>query len=183
MAGDRDQIGCVDGKRQQAQIGGAGADRRDAPIGRARPDLDFRLRMQALELAQQAGEDVEADGHPAHQPHRSTKGLARVADERDRVLEILEDAVTELQQRFTRRRDADASPDAQEHGLVQLVLEQQDLPADRRLGHVQPLTGRSERAGFRYRANDLELPQVHLGPPRGDPDYTCLFSIGSMGFV
>ena len=69
--------------------------------------------------------------------------------------------MTELQERFARRRDADAPADAQEHRLVELFLEQQDLPADRRLRHVQPLAGRREGAGFGDGPDDLELAQVH----------------------
>ena len=115
----------------------------------------------ALELAQQRREDVEADGHPADQPHRAAQRLARVADERHRVLQILEDAVTELQQRLAGRRDADAPADAQEDRLVQLFLEQEDLPADRRLRDVQPFAGSGEGAGLGDGADDLQLAQVH----------------------
>ena len=106
------------------------------------------------------GEDVEADGHPADQPDRAAQRLARVADQRDGVLQILEDAVTELEQRFAGRRDADAPADAQEDGLVQLLFEQQDLPADRRLRHVQPFAGSGEGAGFGDGADDLELAKI-----------------------
>ena len=119
------------------------------------------LRMGPLELAQQGGEDVEADGHAADEADRAAQRLARIADQRDRVLQILEDAVTELQQRFAGRRDADAPADAQEDGLVQLFFEQQDLPADRRLRHVQPFAGSGEGAGFGDGADDFELPEIH----------------------
>ncbi len=61
------------------------------------------LRVDALELAQQGREDVEADGHPADQADRAAQRLARIADQRDRVLQVLEDAMTELQQRFAGR--------------------------------------------------------------------------------
>ena len=79
----------------------------------------------------------------------------------DRVLQILEDAVAQLQQRFAGRRDADAPADAMEDRLAELVFEQQDLPADGRLRDVQLLARRRERAGFGDGADDFELPQIH----------------------
>ncbi len=158
---DGDEVGRFDGQGEEAAVGGAGADGGETAVGRARPDLDLRLRVGPLELAEQGGEDVEADRHPADQPHRAAQGLARVADQGDRVLQILEDAVTELEQRFTRRRDADAPADAEEDGLVQLLFEQEDLPADRRLRHVQPFAGSGEGAGFGDRADDFELTKIH----------------------
>ena len=71
---------------------------------------------------------------------------------------------TELQQRFAGRRDADAAPDAQEDRLLQLVFEQQDLPADRRLRDVQLVAGGGERASLGNGANDFELAKVHAIP-------------------
>ena len=59
------------------------------------------------------------------------------------------------------RRDANAPPDPQEDALVQLVLEQQNLAADRRLRHVQLSPGAGERSGLGDRLDDLELAQIH----------------------
>ena len=87
--------------------------------------------------------------------------FALVADGRDRVLQVLKDAMAQLEQRFAGRRDADAAADAMEDRLAELVLEQQDLPADRRLRDVQLLAGGGERSGVGDGADDLELPQVH----------------------
>jgi len=44
---------------------------------------------------------------------------------------------------------------------VELVLEQQDLAADRRLRDVQTCTSTGERAGFSNRPDDFELPEIH----------------------
>ncbi len=52
--------------------------------------------------------------------------------------------MTELQQRFARRRDADAPPDAQEHRLLQFIFEQQNLTADRGLRDVELVAGGGE---------------------------------------
>jgi hypothetical protein len=53
---DGDEVGRFDRQGEEAAVGGAGADRGEAAIGRARPDLDLRLRVGPLELAQQRGE-------------------------------------------------------------------------------------------------------------------------------
>ena len=76
------------------------------------------------------------------------------------VLEVLEDAVAQLEQRFACGRDADAPADPQEHRLAEFVLEQQNLPADRRLRDVQFLPGSGERAGLGDGPDDLELAKV-----------------------
>ena len=47
------------------------------------------------------------------------------------------------------RRDADAPADAVEDRLAELVLEQEDLAADRRLRDVQLVAGGGERARYR----------------------------------
>ena len=117
--------------------------------------------MDAPHLGEQRREDVEADRHAADQPHRAAQRLLRVADGRHGVLQILEDAVTQLEQRFAGRRDADAAADAVEDRLAELLLEQEDLAADRRLRDVQLLAGGRERSGVGDRADDLELPQIH----------------------
>jgi hypothetical protein len=69
--------------------------------------------------------------------------------------------MTQLQQRFACRRDADATPDAMKDGFAELLFEQKDLTADRRLRDVQLGAGRGERAGIRNGADDLELPEIH----------------------
>ena len=111
--------------------------------------------------ASSVGKHVETHRHAADQPHRAAQRLARVADRGDGVLQILEDAVAQLEQRFAGRRDADAAADAVEDRLAELVLEQQDLAADGRLGDVQLFAGGRERAGVGDGADDFELPQVH----------------------
>ena len=79
----------------------------------------------------------------------------------DGVLQVLEDAVAQLQERFASGRDADAPADAVEDRLAELLLEQQDLPADRRLRDVQLFAGGGERAGVGDGADDFELPKIH----------------------
>ena len=124
-------------------------------------NLQVETRVRPPHFSQQGREHVEADGHAAHQPHGAAQRLLRVADGRDGVPHILEDATTELQQRLARGRDADAAADAVEHRIAQLLFEQQNLAADGRLRYTQPLAGCGERPGVCDGADDLELPQVH----------------------
>ena len=49
----------------------------------------------------------------------------------------------------------------EEQLLLQLLFEQQDLPADGGLRQVQLLAGAGERSRLRDRAQDLELSKVH----------------------
>jgi len=46
--------------------------------------------------------------------------------------------------------------------LPELFLEDEDLTADRGLRHMQLLAGAGERTGLSDRANDFQLPQVHI---------------------
>ena len=84
-----------------------------------------------------------------------------LADGSDGVLQILEDAVTQLQERFTRGRDADTPANPMEDGLAELFLEKKNLPADGRLRDVELFTCGGEGAGVGDGADDLQLPQIH----------------------
>src|SRR4051812_25619759 len=69
--------------------------------------------------------------------------------------------MTELEQRFAGRGDADPASDAMKHRLAQLVLEQEDLTTDRRLRDVQLGTRGRERAAVGNGTDDLELAEIH----------------------
>ena len=58
-------------------------------------------------------------------------------------------------------RDLDPPAEPDEQRLVEFFLEQQDLPADRRLRDVQPRARGRERAAVRDRPEDFELSQIH----------------------
>src|SRR4051812_20087537 len=119
------------------------------------------MRVGPAHFCEECREDVETYGHPADQPHRSLQRFLLVADCRHGVLQVLEDAMTELQQRLAGWRDADAAADAVKHRFAELVFEEEDLPADGRLGHVQLRTGGGEGAAVRDGADDLELAEIH----------------------
>src|SRR4029453_824643 len=113
--------------------------------------------MLAFELADQGRKHVETHRHAAKQAHRAAELLLAYGDGRNRVFEVLEDAMAQLQQRLPSGGDADATPDAKKDRLLQLVFEQQNLTADRRLRHVQLVPRGRERTGFGDRTDDLEL--------------------------
>ena len=117
--------------------------------------------MHALQVLQQRRKDVEADGHPAGEPQRAAQRPRAIGDRADRVAHVQEHPLSELHERLGRRRHPHLTPDAQEQRLAELLLEQENLPADRRLRHVQLPAARRERSGFRDGLEDLELAQVH----------------------
>ena len=65
--------------------------------------------------------------------------------------------MTELENRLSRSGDLHTSSQPDEQPLVELVLEQQDLPADGGLGDVKLGTGTGEGAGLSDGADDFEL--------------------------
>src|SRR4029453_16154040 len=76
-------------------------------------------------------------------------------------LEILEHALAEAEQRRARRSDPDLAAKPEEELFLQLLLQQQDLPADGGLREMELLAGAGERSRLRNRAQYLELSQVH----------------------
>ena len=84
-----------------------------------------------------------------------------IGDRADRFADVLEHALAELHEALGRRRHPHLAADAQEQRLAELLLEQQNLAADRRLRHVQLPPARGERAGLGDRLEDFELAQVH----------------------
>ena len=72
-----------------------------------------------------------------------------------------EDPLAELHEALGRRRHAHLTPDAQKQRLAELLLEEQDLAADRRLRHMELFAARRERSGVRDGLEDLELAKVH----------------------
>ena len=131
--------------------------------------LDVDVGMVPAELLEQRREHVEAHRHPADQPQRPRQLLLRVEDALGGVADVREDAMAQLEQRLADRRDLDAPAEPDEQRLLELLLEQQDLPADGRLGDVQARAGRGEGPAFGDRAQDFELSQIHkyVLPPEG----------------
>ena len=94
-------------------------------------------------------------------PQRAAEHLLAFADERNRFLDVAEDAMAQLNEGFARGGNADAPAYAQEDGLVHLVLEQQNLAADGRLRHAQLPPRAGERSRLGHGLHDLQLPQIH----------------------
>ena len=85
-----------------------------------------------------------------------------VANLADGEGEVVEQPAAELDERLAGARGHGAASLADEDGLAQLVLEEQDLAAHRRLRDVQLFAGARKRAGLGDRAQDFELSEVHL---------------------
>ena len=130
--------GIVDRQREQREVGAPRAQPAQQPLRAAGGDLDVHVRMVLLELLQQQREHVEADGHPADEVERARERLLLVGDAGRGVADVVEDAVTELEDRLAGRGDLDAAPEPDEQPLVEFVLEQEDLAADGGLRNVQP---------------------------------------------
>ena len=117
--------------------------------------------MDAPQVLQQRRKDVQADRHAAGQPQRAAQLARAIGDRADRLADVLEDALSELHQALGRRRHPHLAPDAQEQRLAELLFEQQNLAADRRLRDVQLPPAGGERSGLGDRLEDFELAQVH----------------------
>ena len=94
----------VDRQREQREVGAPRAQPAQQPLRAAGRDLDVDVRMVLAEFLQQRREHVEADGHPADQVERSAQDLLLVGDAGRGVVDVVEDAVAELQQRLAGRR-------------------------------------------------------------------------------
>ena len=79
----------------------AAPDRRSAMDRSPLPTVTFKSRLCAPDFGEQRGKYVKAYGHPTDETDRATQRFPRVADRGYRVLQILEDAVAEPEQRFS----------------------------------------------------------------------------------
>ena len=93
--------------------------------------------MDPLQVLEQRREHIEAHRHAAGEPQRPAQRARVIGDRADRVADVLEHALSELDQALGGRRHPHLPADAQEQRLAQFLLEQRDLPADGRLRHVQ----------------------------------------------
>lgn len=120
--------------------------------------------MHTPKVSQQSRKHVETHAHPTDEAQGSPERLLLIADFRQGVADVLEDAVTQLQQCVTGRRDPDPPAYAVKDRFAQLLLEQRHLPADGRLRDVELVASCRERAHLCNRTKHLELPQVHAAP-------------------
>ena len=122
--------------------------------------------MHAAQVLEKRWKDIQAHGHAARQPKRAAQHPRPIGDGGNRVAQIQKHAVPELHEAFGRRRHPHLTADAQKQGFAELLLEQQDLPADRRLRNVELSSTGAERSRFGDCLKDLELAQVHVTPRR-----------------
>jgi hypothetical protein len=117
--------------------------------------------MFLAERLEQGREHVEADCHAADEPQAAGDALLAFHDRGARLFEVVEQTLAEAEQGRAGRGDPHLATEAQEQLLLQLLFEEQNLPADRRLRQVQLLPRPGEGAGFGDGPEDLELTQVH----------------------
>ena len=111
--------------------------------------------MDAPQVLQERREHVQADRHPARQTQGSPQLARAVGNPADRVVDVLEDALSELHEALGGGGHPDLAADAQEQRLAQLLFEEQNLAADGRLRHVQLAPARGERPGFGDRLEEF----------------------------
>jgi hypothetical protein len=106
---------------------------------------------------------VQAHCHAAAEAQRALQRRLAIGDRRSGFADVGENAPAQLQEGFTGVSEPDLAPEPKEQRLAQLLLEQQDLPADCRLRDVQAVCGRRERAGVGDGTDDFELPEITGG--------------------
>src|SRR3954454_15560539 len=116
--------------------------------------------MLLAERLQQRRKDVQADRHAANEAQCSFDRSLTVENGRAGLLEIVEHPLAESEERRAGGGDPNLAPKPQEQLLIELLLEQQNLPADRRLRQVKLFSRARERARLRDRPQDLELTKV-----------------------
>ena len=158
------QVWIVHGQRQEPQVCRSAPKLPEQALRRAGHQLHVHIGMVLAECLQQRRKHVEADRHSASQAHGAADRLLAVEDAGPRALEILEHALAQPEKSGAGRRNPDLAAKPQEHLLLQLLFEQQNLTADGRLRQVQLLPGARERSRLRDGAEYFELSEVHLAP-------------------
>ena len=133
--------------------------------------------MRAAKLLEQRWKDVQTHRHAAGDSQQAVQFPVLVAHLADGRGQVVEQALPEQNERLSGPGRHGAAPLPDEQRLAQLVLEQQDLAADRRLRDVQLFTRAGERPGLGDGAKNLELPKIHRwillrylqGPRSGAP--------------
>ena len=155
----RDQLCLVHRQRDESKVGGAAAiscsNRWDGPV------ISFTSTSECWRRysCRRAG-NTHADCHVASESKGAVQHLLAVTDDGDGFLDVPEHPMAQLHEGLAGRRNSNLTADGEKDALVQLVLEQQNLPADCRLRHAQLSTGPRERPGLGDRLNHLELAHI-----------------------
>jgi hypothetical protein len=80
-----------------------------------------------------------------------------------RRVHLREDAACVLQERLSRWQQAHASGGSLEEPGAELVLERENVAAERRLGEVEPARGATHMALFGDRNKGLDVREAHGG--------------------
>jgi hypothetical protein len=157
----RGQTRLVDRQRQQRKIRACRSHAAQEPWRPSSGNPDLDVGMNTAEFFQQSWKEVEAHRHPADQMEGAAQILLPIDDRRAGFANVGKHPVAELQERLAGRRYLYLTAEPQEQRFVQFFLEEQDLPADRRLRDVQPCSGPGERARVRDRPDDFKLSEIH----------------------
>ena len=159
--GHRHQVGLLDRQRQQPGVDAAAADLLHRPPRQGDRQPHVQVRVDPAEVLEQRRKHVKAHGHAARQPKRAAQLARPVGNRADRLAHVQEHALAQLHEAFRRRRHPHLTADAQKQRLAQLLLEQENLAADRRLRDVQLPPARGEGAGLGDGLENLQLAKVH----------------------
>jgi len=118
--------------------------------------------MGAPQLLQEHRENVQAHGHPAGEAECPAQLARPVGDRANGLAHVLKHALSKLDETLGRGGHTHLPSHAQEQRLAELLFEQQNLPADRGLRHVQLPPARGERSGFSDGLKDFELAEIHV---------------------
>ena len=154
-------VRIADRQRREAEIGGAGCQRADLVARRALVELDVDRRVrhaQPLHDARHERQERRAGEAHAQRPGLPLVDAARVVRG---AVEVGQDRARVAQEGLAGRRHLHAPARPREELAAQLVLQQPDLVAQRRLGHVEPLGGAAEVQLLGDGHEVAELTQLH----------------------
>ena len=136
----------------------------DHGVGVRDGQRDVHLRMEPLELAQQAGQDAPAGPRGGSDLESALQlALGLLSELREQLLLEREKPLRASIEAEAGLGRLDAPTGAVEQLLAEALLERPDLQADRGLRHAELVGGLREAAALDHGAEGYELPRVHKG--------------------
>ena len=166
-----------DGQGEQAQVHGVGAHQLQDLLRAARGHVQVHAGVEAAVPLEEAGQDVEADGHASSQVEDAALEGVGLGDLGQGLLHVVLHAVGHAQEQLPRLREAHPLGAAAQEHAPQLLLQELHLAAHRGLGDVEAAGGAGERALFGHGAEHLELAEVHHALLRWARSSACMAQI------
>ena len=154
-------VRVADRQRREAQIGGTGGERADLITRRALVQLDVDRRVRRAEPLHHARHERQQRRAGEAHPQRPRLALVDALGVVGGPIEVGEDRPRVAQERVAGRSRLHAPARAREELHPELVLQQPDLVAQRRLRHVQPLRGPAEVQLLGDGDEVAELAELH----------------------